>query len=295
MYEVYELFVKTNEGDVKIKVVGLDKLPSIQMPRYNKVMNIFKQNNSNLAKQQIGNEGQIEINVLIGSDFYNDIIKNEKSTLVEKMRLMPSKLGLIPFGPYQISDNEGTLSNNLCTVLKVGSQTEILLKENLKKEFHDKEVDTELALAKLFAMNKMGENDSEFDKTEQEILEYFESNARYIPETRQYSVPLIFKNWPPVNLPTNKNLALKRFDNLKKQIESKAEMAKNVNILCHEERDMGFIEPVPNNEKYVKTCHYLAALLVERPGHPTIPLRRVWDTSAKTKTGTSLNQQSTQA
>ena len=112
MYEVYEMFVKTNEGDVKIKAVGLDKLPSIQMPGYNKVMKNLKQNNSNLAKQQIGNEGQIDINVLIGSDFYNDIIKNEKSTLVEKMRLMPSKLGLIPFGPYQISDNEGTSSNN---------------------------------------------------------------------------------------------------------------------------------------------------------------------------------------
>ena len=100
------MFVKTNKGDVKIKAVGLDKLPSIQMPGYNKVMKNLKQNNSNLAKQQIGNEGQIDINVLIGSDFYNDIIKNEKSTLVEKMRLMPSKLGLIPFGPYQISDNE---------------------------------------------------------------------------------------------------------------------------------------------------------------------------------------------
>ena len=62
-------------------------------------------------------------------------------------------------------------------------------------------------------------------KTEQDILEYFESNAKYIPETRQYSMPRIFKNWPPVNLPTNKNLALKRFDNLKKEIESKAVIA----------------------------------------------------------------------
>ena len=99
MYEVYELFVKTNEGDVKIKVVGLDKLPSIQMPGYNKVMKNLKQNNSNLEKQQIGNEGQIYINVLIRSDFYNDIIKNEKSTLVEKMRLMPSKLGFDTIWP----------------------------------------------------------------------------------------------------------------------------------------------------------------------------------------------------
>ena len=39
-----------------------------------------------------------------------------------------------------------------------------------------------------------------------------------------------------------------------------------------------------------KQCHYLAALLVERPGHPTTPLRRVWDASAKTKTGVSLNK-----
>ena len=132
MYEVYEMFVKTNEGEVKIKAVGLDKLTSIQMPGYNKVMKILKQNNSNLAKQKIGNEGQIDINVLIGSDFYNDIIKNEKSTLVEKMRLMSSKLGLIPFGPYQISDNDGTLSN-LCSVLKIGSQTEILFKRKFKE------------------------------------------------------------------------------------------------------------------------------------------------------------------
>ena len=51
-----------------------------------------------------------------------------------------------------------------------------------------------------------------------------------------------------------------------------------------------FIEPVPSNEINVANTHYLAAILVERKGHPTTPLRRVWDASAKTMVGTSLNE-----
>ena len=76
----------------------------------------------------------------------------------------------------------------------------------------------------------------------------------------------------------------------KKQIEQKPEIKKHLNTLCKEERRQMFIEPVPSNEINVVNTHYPAAILVERKGHPTTPLRRVWDASAKTKVGTSLNE-----
>ena len=106
------------------------------------------------------------------------------------MRLMPSKLGYIPFGPYVVNDE--TVVNNLCTVLKVGINDE-LIKTEVKKEFSDREIDSDTAFSRLFSLNKFGENDKSEDIKEEKILQFFNENAFYIPESKQYSVPLILK------------------------------------------------------------------------------------------------------
>ena len=140
------------------------------------------------------------------------------------MHLMPSKLGLIPYGPYKISDQEGNISNNLFTVLKIGSSTnsDIILKEQLKSELNTNgEIDTELAFSKLFVLESMGVNDSEIDPSDQDILDFFRDNAKYLPEKQQYSVPLLFKNLPPDNLPSNKLIAMSRFNGLTKKKKAK--------------------------------------------------------------------------
>ena len=86
------------------------------------------------------------------------------------MRLMPSKLGYIPFGPYVVNDE--TDVNNLCTVLKVGINDE-LIKTEVKKVFSDKEIDSETAFSRLFSLNKFGENNKSEDIKEEKILEFF--------------------------------------------------------------------------------------------------------------------------
>ena len=78
----------------------------------------------------------------------------------------------------------------------------------------------------------MGINDSEIDPSDQDILDFFRDNAKYLPEKQQYSVPLLFENWPPDNLPSNKLIAMSRFNGLTKQKECKEKLSKNVNILC---------------------------------------------------------------
>ena len=88
-------------------------------------------------------------------------------------------------GSYKISDQEGNISNNLLTILKIGTSTnaDIILKENLKEELNSNgEIDTELAFSKLFALESMGINDSEIDPSDQDILDFFKENAKYLPE-----------------------------------------------------------------------------------------------------------------
>ena len=288
-HNVYEIFVETNEGDVNMKVIEMASLPCVNMPGYSDIAESLVNSGKDVADLNIKTDN-VKVDLLIGSDYYNEIIKNEKSEIFDTMRLLPSKMGYIPYGAYQTKNGEHT-SNNMLTVLKIGKNIEIVVENEYKKNIEKNRIlDPRESMARLFALDSMGIKDSELDINDDKILQYFEENAHYDTVRKQYSVPLLFKQWPPEKLPSNRNLAFQRFNQLKTQIQKNPTMAKDLQNLCINERKNGFIEEVPKDEVKKAKCHYLAALLVSRPGHPTTPLRRVWDASAKVKGGTSLNE-----
>ena len=128
------------------------------------------------------------------------------------------------------------------------------------------------------------------DDSEESIMIFLNNLFKYLPDSKQYQVPLLFKEWPPLGLPDNAALAKSRHISLKRQIDKKISVRKNLAELCKKERDAKFIEKVPVEELHPEIpAHYLSSLLVEREGHPSTPLRRVCDYSAHLKNKPSLN------
>ena len=65
IHKTYQIPIQTNDGIVKVTAIAYDKLPTISMPGYNKIINNLRNECDNLAKYPV-NSDVVGIELLFG-------------------------------------------------------------------------------------------------------------------------------------------------------------------------------------------------------------------------------------
>ena len=92
------------------------------------------------------------------------------------------------------------------------------------------------------------------------------------------------------NLGLSKAAAMKRFLNVEKKLLSNKKLHEEYSKFVREFLDLGHLEKVPEKKLEIKSCYYLPHHCVLKSNSTTTKLRVVFDASAKTTSGISLNE-----
>ena len=291
LYKKYPISIHTNEGLINITAIAYDNLPIIEMPGYNKIIDNLKTECKNLADYP-RNVDLVNVELLLGCDNYYKLVKNTKYKIFDTLTLMPTKVGHVACGPYSV--NNESYDKNKCNSNFIYSNVDNACESFTRLSLnisHNEEINKNMVLSRIFSMENLVTNTELQAIDEKLAYETFENEIYFDKKTNQYCVPLLFKGgYPPVNLPTNFSLTVKRNNQLKQQLDlPKNHKTRNLLAdLCLKERELCFIEPVPESELDTNSGHFLPAVLVEKESSST-PLRRCFDCSAKLKNKNSLN------
>ena len=297
-HKTYPISIQTNTGIVEINAMAYDNLPVIQMPGYNKIINDLKLDFNDLAKYP-KNADLVETDLLLGCDNYFKLVENSECKNYDTLTLIPTKVGKIPCGPYNIvKEPEGFDKFNQNFVYSnflqnnINNACELYTRHNLNLRPTD-EINKNLVLSKIFTMENLATNKEVQEMEEKLAYENFEKEIFFDTTTQQYCVPLLFRGgFPPdpKELPTNFNLTSKRHNSLKAQLDlpKNESTRQELQKLCLKERELQFIEPIDQNKIDTTFGHFLPAVLVKKDSQTT-PLRRCFDCSARMKGKNSLN------
>ena len=209
------------------------------------------------------------IDLLIGSDYFWDIIGNDKVTLPSGMFLIPSKFGYIVSGKFP--DNKQCLCNLVHTLFvtaEVGQVTH--------------------GLENLWRLETIGIKDPMVVETDEEALRKFNETIQF--KDGRYQVAWPWKN-EDVCLPENFNLAMGRLRSLIYRLKSDATLVEKYNHIIQQQLQDGVIEVVDKSVVSDTSKHYLPHHPVITPSKATTKVRIVYDASAKGKVGdSSLNE-----
>ena len=145
-------------------------------------------------------------------------------------------------------------------------------------------------LRKFWEMEEGSLESPSFSPEERLVMNHFQRN-HYRDETGRFIVPLP-KREGVEPLGESRGLAVKRFLSLEKSLRSKGQFQEFAKVV-QEYFDMGHAEPVPV-QQLIKPCEevfYLPMHGVTKDTSTTTRFRVVFDASAKSSSGTSLNDQ----
>ena len=126
-YNIYDFHISTNEGLVKLDALAVKHLPLVTMPGLDKIISKLKNKGEKLADAELikAKDGKVSVDILLGSDYYFNVVKDKGMVVYDKLRLLPSKLGLVAVGPYSAEGAVGSedLTDHL-TILNVSELTD---------------------------------------------------------------------------------------------------------------------------------------------------------------------------
>lgn len=227
----------------------VDTLPSVEIDRKSFVVPIHLQ--GMLADPQFHIPGKIDI--LLGSEIFFEVLSNEKWILSNHASLHNTKLGWIIAGKLPIVSQQNSL---MSTTIAHNS-------------------------AMSFFVTKTACKISEEIKAE----EHFQSTCTRNPDGR-YVVKLPMSQDPSV-LGDSRAMALKRFLNVEKRLAKDPSLAMQYKVFMDEYLKLGHMElasPTSSDFRY-----YLPHHPVFKASSTTTKMRVVFDGSANTSTGISLN------
>ena len=256
------VYLRTDTGHrVPIKVLVV---PIIAMPLQNYICQIddrYDYIRGLKLAHPITQQDSFEISLLIGADYYWDIvedhvIRGNGPTAVK------SKVGYLLSGPVKSNrdrKNNDTSTNSIANLLV-----------SLKSEDH--------SLEKLWNLESIGINSKEVEQNNDEFLKKYQEESIEF-HGNKYIVGLPWKQ-DHETLPTNFVVAKRRTENVIKRLSKTPEMlTKYGNIIAEQER-RDFIEKVNDEEISTSKTHYI-------PHHPvykessTTPIRIVYDCSCR--------------
>lgn len=221
------------------------------------------------------------IDLLIGNDYYLDIIILQRIEIQPGLNLLGSRLGWILTGRTSdtSSDNKATLF-----VLTYGSDIE---RETSIYTEVDEVVPKKPAIEEFWKLETIGITDPQRDEGDDYATQRFSDTIRY--EDNRY-----YLTWPwkeeELDLPENYQLALGRLKTLIHRMRQNPDLLAKYDSIIQEQLKLGIIEKVPVNND-TKGRHYIPHHAVVHPEKSTTKVRIVYDASAKTRqSNKSLNE-----
>ena len=214
-------------------------------------------------------ENDSEVDILIGSDEYWKIVTGKIRQGDGGPTAVHTKLGWVLSGPTKGQTNMTGHNNLVAThVLKCTSHPNY--EDPLCGE-----------LRKFWDLESIGIKN-------QSVHEEFLENISY--ENNHYTVNLPWKSTHP-NLPDNFDLSEKRLNSLLKRLKTEPDVLKEYNQVIQDQLEKGIVEVVDDKltDKGNKV-HYIPHHAVIRRDKTTTKLRVVYDASAKSNKGGSLNE-----
>ncbi|XP_003391348.1 PREDICTED: uncharacterized protein LOC100639084, partial [Amphimedon queenslandica] len=223
-----------------------------------------------LQKLQLADQStqeQFQPDILIGSDFYWQLMTGETVKSKQGPTAVCSKLGWVLSGPTETGTDQD-ISTLVTHVLRVTTES------------GTKPLDKRLQA--FWELEAIGIVDKEED-----VYEQFTDHITF--EDGHYQVALPWKN-PLENIPDNYDLSLRRLNGLLKRLSQDRELFMTYDAIIQEQLQKGIVEEVEEPELIAgDRVHYLPHHAVIRTDKETTKIRIVYDASAK-QNGPSLNE-----
>ena len=221
------------------------------------------------------------VELLIGNDYYLDIILPQKIEVQPGLYLLSSKLGWILTG--RTTETETSASETNMIVLTYGTnitQTSVF-------QSVDNAIPVKPDLEDFWNMETIGVIDNQTTKNDEMVKNHFKENLMFVDG--RYQVKWPWKDENP-DLPKNRELAVGRLRSNVSRMKNKPELLQQYDSIIQDQLAKGIIEKVENtNTDSIK--HYLPHHAVINPHKPTTKIRVVYDASSKVrKEYNSLNE-----
>lgn len=226
-----------------------------------------------------------EINLLIGNDYYLDLINCEKIMIQTGLYLLNSKLGWILTGRH-IEDNSTNLTKqNLINIMLNQlheKSMEFVPPDNSLNSIQNSD------LANFWKLETIGITDSITITDDEKAAQLFSDSIKF--EDGRYEVGWPWKEREP-ELNENFSLAYGRLKALIYRLKKHPELYDKYNGVIIEQEQKGTIEKVLKEPAFLTLKHYIPHHAVITPSKAHTKVRIVYDASAKTnKSNKSLNE-----
>ena len=214
------------------------------------------------------------VELLIGNDYYLDIILPQKIEVQPGLYMLGSKLGWILSGrTSEIVERTTEPSMLLLTQGKrIENETSFLTSL-------DKSLPTKPNIEDFWRLESIGINDSPVESDNEVAQKKFSETLKF--EQGRYTVSWSWKEDQP-NLPENRTLALGRLKSLVSRMKSNPELIQKYDDIITDQLNKGIIEKV-GSEPNGLIKHYIPHHAVVKPAKATTKVRVVYDASAKCK------------
>ncbi|KAF0154889.1 MAG: Pao retrotransposon peptidase domain-containing protein [Ignavibacteria bacterium] len=223
--------------------------------------------NYELADNDPNQDSMFMINILIGNDYYWELIEGNKVEINDGLFLIESKLGWILTG--RLSDIPSSIAQ--------------MQEENYTLLSFEQE---DLLAQNFWSLESIGIKDSPYENDDDKALRNFNDTIKF--ENSRYYVTWPWKERYP-HLPTNSKLAVGRLQTQMKKFSANKDLLVKYDTIIQDQLKKNIIEKVEEKSPFPK--HYIPHHPVITPQKNTTKVRIVYDASAKTrKDNPSLNE-----
>lgn len=214
-----------------------------------------------------------EIEMLLGNDFYLDIVLCQKLEIQHGLYLLGSKCGWISSGrTKKVMDDIQDVSMLILT-------QNSLTKTNLFVSI-DSSLPVKPNLEDFWSIESIGIMDNPNVSNDEKAMKHFKDTLKF--SEGRYHVTWPWKDEEP-NLQINRELAYGRLKSVLSKLQRKPELMKMYSNVIEDQINKGIIEKVDENTTGTGLVHYISHHAVVTPSKSTTKLRIVYDASAKTK------------
>ena len=227
------------------------------------------------------------IDMLIGLDYYWDIVEGCHDTLPSGLRVLNSKLGFILCGKHTRQTQSKQTSARVTTMF-VSTIVNRSLSAVTDFQPVDETAGNRPNLSDLWRLDTLGIRDQEVQPDDVKVQAQFDDTVQM--KDGRYEVRWPWKSHSP-DLSSNYGLAWGRLKSLSKRFASDGKLLQSYTKTIQDQLSKGVIEEVTPDVVTGSLKHYLPHQPVLTPSKATTKLRIVYDASAKArKQDNSLNE-----
>jgi len=235
---------------------------------------------SNLADSIPRSSELAPIDILVGSDYFWNIVGGERIVLPSGLLLLSSKLGYLLTGRFMDPNCDAHLSSQLSACFVMTQMNQSVSELNLFSSA-DIAVNKCPNLSDLWRLDTIGICEPAHIDDNDRALEQFNKTIKFDGERYQIAWP-----WKDCQseLPDNYDVALERMKSLSRRLQSNRNLLQQYNDILQSQLEQGIVERVLEADVDNDfTKHYLPHHPVVKPSRNTTKVRIVYDASAKSR------------